>query len=588
MPPISMIINRFTKGELSEKLSGQMDTQTYQEGVSQMRNMITMPQGGAKKRPGTRYLVATGGSGAKARIEPFVVTDTEAFVVELTPALLRVFSDPIDKGDSAVASSVLPYSADEIEELQVLQIFKVMYIVHRSHAVRKLTHTAGTNFTLSTINSFTNNSGEQDFGSADNYPGAIAAWNGRVVWMSTIDDPNGVWVARPSDPEDLTLWDTYTYTRTQMSDSSGWADPLAPETETVDDTRDVIGPTNGIEIILNGHANDRIQWAIAQRDLIIGTSGGEWILDGVSTAQQYRVMPYTKHGSARFAAIQLGPAVVFLQRGRQKIREYVYQDANGAYYAQDLSFFAEHLLEDQLLKFAYQSVPNSLLYVPTDRGDLLVFSYDRMYGLSAWSKIEHHQTIEDVCVVPAEDGCDTVYLSVYDGSTRHLEKFDDIFQSTHIFMDTMLEENIVSNQITGMTELASTAVTVVDASGNVLGSGTVDGSGTLAITASDQAVTVGVLYTAKLKTMRLNSPAQFGTTAGQLKRVIAAVIRVYDSDSFDLGPEEGDTFTETISGFSGDVDAGFGGGWGTDGYIYIEQESSGDLMVNAIIPEFEV
>ena len=46
----------FTAGELTPKLAGQTDFKKYQNGVAELQNMTVFPQGGVKRRYGSRYV----------------------------------------------------------------------------------------------------------------------------------------------------------------------------------------------------------------------------------------------------------------------------------------------------------------------------------------------------------------------------------------------------------------------------------------------------------------------------------------------------------------------------------------------------
>jgi hypothetical protein len=50
------ITNSFASGEVSPKLFGRTEIQQYNQACEKIENMIVVPQGGAEKRPGTRYV----------------------------------------------------------------------------------------------------------------------------------------------------------------------------------------------------------------------------------------------------------------------------------------------------------------------------------------------------------------------------------------------------------------------------------------------------------------------------------------------------------------------------------------------------
>lgn len=75
-----LLLRSFAGGEVSPLLHGRVDLQPYQTGLALCRNFVTLPQGPAKFRPGTRFLQYA--ADAEARLVPFVYSDDQAYIVE--------------------------------------------------------------------------------------------------------------------------------------------------------------------------------------------------------------------------------------------------------------------------------------------------------------------------------------------------------------------------------------------------------------------------------------------------------------------------------------------------------------------------
>ena len=56
---VSLIQTNFTSGELSERMFGRIDVSQYYNGAKKLLNYIMMPQGGVKRRSGTRFVSET-------------------------------------------------------------------------------------------------------------------------------------------------------------------------------------------------------------------------------------------------------------------------------------------------------------------------------------------------------------------------------------------------------------------------------------------------------------------------------------------------------------------------------------------------
>jgi len=88
----NVIITSFNSGELSPLLGARIDFDKYNSGLQTALNAIPLPQGGITRRPGTEYLGATYGS-SKARLIPFIFSEDQAYILEFTDSLLRVWAD---------------------------------------------------------------------------------------------------------------------------------------------------------------------------------------------------------------------------------------------------------------------------------------------------------------------------------------------------------------------------------------------------------------------------------------------------------------------------------------------------------------
>ena len=58
----------FVSGELSPLLKGRVDLNQYYQGVQTAKNLVIVPQGGMKRRPGTQYVQTVNDNGANHAI----------------------------------------------------------------------------------------------------------------------------------------------------------------------------------------------------------------------------------------------------------------------------------------------------------------------------------------------------------------------------------------------------------------------------------------------------------------------------------------------------------------------------------------
>lgn len=86
-------INNFNAGELTPLLSAREDLAKYQNGCLVMENMIPYPQGGARKRPGTKFIAEVKSSTLKTRLIPFEFSTSQSYVVEAGNQYVRFYTD---------------------------------------------------------------------------------------------------------------------------------------------------------------------------------------------------------------------------------------------------------------------------------------------------------------------------------------------------------------------------------------------------------------------------------------------------------------------------------------------------------------
>lgn len=92
MARVSTIITNFRAGEFSPRLEGRIDLQKYNEAAKELTNMVSFPQGGITRRPGS-YYAGTSKDGGKVRLMNFEFSDEQAYVLEFGANYIRVFKD---------------------------------------------------------------------------------------------------------------------------------------------------------------------------------------------------------------------------------------------------------------------------------------------------------------------------------------------------------------------------------------------------------------------------------------------------------------------------------------------------------------
>jgi hypothetical protein len=87
----NVILTNFTAGELSPRIYGRVDLAKYQNGARELRNVMSLPQGGARKRGGTLFIAPVHDD--TARLVKFEYSTQQAYQLEFGENYIRFFKD---------------------------------------------------------------------------------------------------------------------------------------------------------------------------------------------------------------------------------------------------------------------------------------------------------------------------------------------------------------------------------------------------------------------------------------------------------------------------------------------------------------
>lgn len=140
----------FAAGEVSPLIRARYDLANYQNGLTVLRNMVVLPQGGLTRRPPTRYCGPASGDFAVSILVPFQFSTVDAYVLELGHLKARVWRDGglVQSGGVDYVFTT-PWTAAHLRGLSWTQAADIMWVVHEGYAPRKLTRTAHDAWTLS-------------------------------------------------------------------------------------------------------------------------------------------------------------------------------------------------------------------------------------------------------------------------------------------------------------------------------------------------------------------------------------------------------------------------------------------------------
>jgi hypothetical protein len=430
----------FTAGELTPKLAGQVDFKKYNNGVEIMENMTVFPQGGASRRYGTRFVKEVKDSSKVTRLIPFEFNIEQSYVLEFGDQYIRFYKDngQITSGGSAYEIAT-PFTESMLYEIQFTQSADVMYIVHETLKPRKLSRTGHTSWTLTEVefqngpyldaneSSITFTSSHQNIGTGRTLTasgtsfgyenngfhssdvgrlismkdgwGVITAYTSATVvtWeikqdlgsaTATTDWALGAWSEHTGYPKTVSFFEqrlifggSTFYPQTIWASESGFYEHFHAGDGS---------PADSFIYTIAANKVNTIRWLAPARDLIVGTAGGEFKVgrptgeplqpDNVQITQQ------TTYGGYSTQPIQIGNAVLFVQRQRKKIRELAYRFEDDAYLAPDMTLLAEHITGNGIVDVDYAQEPQSIYWAVREDGTLLGLTYQREEDVVAWHR----------------------------------------------------------------------------------------------------------------------------------------------------------------------------------------------------------
>lgn len=417
------------------------------------------------------------------------------------------------------------------------------------------------------------------------YPATVCFFRDRICWGGR----QRLWLTVPNSFEDMS-GDFFGETST---DNAIWAQLQAAD------------------------VND-ILWLVGADKLIIGTGGGEFVGGEITSASplgpaNFKIVPQSKRRCRAIQPVVVGSDVLFTQRAGRKLLSLQYAYDIDKYKATDMAILAERITRGGIVDMAYQGEPYSILWCVLATGALRGFTYDKDQDVIGWHRhpIGGDGIVESVCVVPTPDGArEEVWIEVkrtINGATvrtvEYLERpwegndydgtgGDD--QEDAFYVDSGLTyDGTPATTISGLSHLEGETVQIL-ADGATHPDKTVSG-GSITLDRSASVVQVGLQFTSKLITMRIEAGSRDGTSQGKIKRIDAMAVRFLDTLGGSVGMYGGRIDNISLRApstpmgspppiTSGDVQVDFPGDYETDCRIEIRQEAPLPMTVAGIFP----
>lgn len=587
---VQPIKTSFNAGELSPRLAGRVDVSKYQFGCAILENFVVLAHGGFRRRSGSRFVEEVKDSSKKTRLIPFIFNEDQSYILEFGNQTLRFFTkgglltetaknitgvtkaDPavvtssahgFANGDQVIIAGVVgmtqlntgrtftvagattdtfqlsgvdstsygtyvsggtvsrvytiptPYVEDDLALLKYTQSADVAYFFHRGYAPRKLSRLGAANWTLTTP-TFTG----VTFSTTNNYPGCGVFHEQRLVMAGTNAEPQAVWGSIINSYENFTIG---------------------------------VNDTDAFKYTIATDKVNQIRWLTSGKVLGCGTVGAEFSIGSTDlkesiTPTNVRVLRETTHGSADVAPVQVESSVLFIQRARRKLREFVYDYQADGYVSPDVTILAEHILRkgQGVVDMAYQEEPDSNVWTVREDGQCPTFTFQKAQEVAGWGRQilgaskAGSAVVESVAVIPGEEE-DQVWLCVKRTINGVSRRYIEYLTPTFYVSSTVDKENAVfcdcsltytgtaTDTVTGLEYLEGETVQVL-ADGKVKPDQVVlNGEVKLPSGTTAEIITVGLKCPCRVRTMNFDTGNQKGSAQGRLSRITGVILRVYET-----------------------------------------------------------
>lgn len=350
-------------------------------------------------------------SAAKSRLVPWE-EPTKQYVLELCNARLRIYQTVSPYAMVHEITALVPWSTAQLPEVYwAFDGAYTMFFTNKAWAPVRLVHTDPASDTAWTLDvpafTITNYTDVDLFKAAGKYPSLCAFYATRLVLANATLYPNRIW---------------FSGTVNQKTGETRYTDFTINTGTTMDESL-------GMCIVPAAARGGQVRWLAGQEELFAGTSAGEAVIGagerGLTPADPGNIKGGTFYGGSNLA-VQVAGSVIFLQKGRKKLREMAVGE-NLRYVANNLMTLADHMGKGGILELDYSSVPDPYVLAVRGDGQLALLTYERELQVLAWQRLVTDGAFESVAAVTLsaeEDQIWVIVLRTINGaSKRYLERF---------------------------------------------------------------------------------------------------------------------------------------------------------------------
>jgi len=591
--------NDFTVGEMDPKLLSRNDLKQYGSGLATALNVVVQPQGGVKRRDGSRYLYSLPASAANGvRLVSFEFSTADSYMLSFVDQRMYVFKDEAlitnINGTGNDYLSVSSITSSIIGEMNWAQSADTLIVVHEDLAPTKIVRGASDSawtastiafdytplyaFSTSTSNpaatltpsgttgNVTLTAGSAVFSASDEGQyinctstfgrARIVEYVSSTVVKAVTEVPffdttaiaandwelesgyEDVWSVSRGYPRSVTFHEGRLYFGgSKNRPSTVWGSRVADYFNF--DPGEALDDA-GVEATLDTGTFNAINDIFSGRNLQVFTAGGEFYvpqaLDEPITPSKLIVKQQTANGSkAGIRVTNVDGGTLFIQRQGKALAEFIYTDTQNAYTAAKISLLSSHLLKTPIDMTVRRSTS-------TDEGDRLLIVNGDDGSIACYTLLRSQNVVAPTEWVTAGEykavgvDIDTAYCVV-----KRTINGSDVYMVEYFDSDTLLDSALAGGAAASVnvTHLqAATASIIRD--GVIEPDQTVPGSPYTVTFASaaTSSYQVGLNFTVSVVTLPVEPKLPSGGLTGFKKRIFEVNAQLLDTQSLTIGGRE--------------------------------------------------
>lgn len=415
------------------------------------------------------------------------------------------------------------------------------------------------------------------FGAPGEYPSRVCFYQQRLVYASSIEQPETVWMSRAGNFEN--------FTRSR-----------------------ILRATDRLELDLYGAGINRVRGLLQLRELVAFSQAGEFTITGPDGVMDVTNPIQTQHsysGARPVKPLVIESTALFVDGTGKIVRDLRYTFEQNGYGGDDRSIFANHYFEDtEIIDWCYAKDPHSVVWVVLADGRLLSMTYKREHQVFAWAEHDVGGIVENVTCV-REDNRDVVYLevrrSIQGQVRRFVERMADHRKRRDIveanFLDCSITyRGVATDTVTGLDHLEGEDVAAI-CDGRIVMGLTVTG-GQVVLPVSGQVIHVGIFNYAEIETLPASITLEdIGWSRAQPKSVTDVTLQLKDTRMIKVGVDR-DRLNEMVQRvanlsdpqplFTGSDTVSVHPDWFVDGTVVVRQDYPAAMTVLGIAPNFSI